>query len=58
MRDSGQRSDPNDPNGPDLETKIEEFREKIRKSETEKVKSEACLEALRAGGVNVDEWIG
>lgn len=58
LRDSGQRSDPNDPNGPDLETKIEEFREKIRKSETEKARSEACLECLRAGGVNVDEWIG
>lgn len=57
LRDSGQRSDPNDPNGPDLETKIEEFREKIRKSETEKAKSEACLECLRAGGVNVDEWM-
>lgn len=58
LRDSGQRTDPNDPSGPDLETKIEEFREKIRKSETEKAKSEACLECLRAGGVNVDEWIG
>lgn len=57
LRDSGQRSDPNDPNGPDLETKIEEFREKIRKSETERAKSEACLECLRAGGVNVDEWM-
>lgn len=58
LRDSGQRSDPNDPSGPDLETKIEEFREKIRKSETEKARSEASLECLRAGGVNVDEWIG
>ncbi|XP_031621009.1 protein nervous wreck [Contarinia nasturtii] len=57
LRDSGQRTDPNDSNGPDLETKIEEFREKIRKSETEKAKSEACLECLRIGGVNVDEWI-
>lgn len=43
LRDSGQRSDPNDPNGPDLETKIEEFREKIRKSETEKTKSEVIV---------------
>lgn len=57
LREAGQRSDPNDPNGPDLETKIEEFREKIRKSETEKARSEACLECLRAGGVNVDEWM-
>lgn len=57
LRDSGQRSDPNDPNGPDLETKIEEFREKIRRAETDKAKSEASLECLRAGGVNVDEWM-
>lgn len=57
LRDAGQRSDPNDPNGPDLETKMEEFRENIRRAETEKAKSEACLECLRAGGVNVDEWM-
>lgn len=57
LRDAGQRTDPNDPNGPDLETKIEEFREKIRKSETEKARAEATLECLRAGGVNVDEWM-
>lgn len=57
MRDAGQRSDPNDPNGPDLETKIDEFREYVRKSETEKARAEACLECLRAGGVNVDEWM-
>ncbi|XP_037905426.1 protein nervous wreck isoform X2 [Hermetia illucens] len=57
MRDSGQKTDPNDPNGPDLDTKIEEFRELIRKSETEKARAEACLECLRAGGINVDEWV-
>lgn len=57
LRDAGQRSDPNDPNGPDLETKMEEFRENIRRAETEKAKSEGCLECLRAGGVNVDEWM-
>lgn len=57
MRGAGQKIDPNDQNGPDLETKIEEFREQIRKAETEKVKAEACLECLRAGGINVDEWI-
>lgn len=57
LRDVGQRSDPNDPNGPDLETKMEEFRENIRRAETEKTKAEACLECLRAGGVNVDEWM-
>ncbi|XP_075162935.1 FCH and double SH3 domains nervous wreck isoform X2 [Haematobia irritans] len=57
LRDSGQRSDPNDPNGPDLDTKIEEFRDQIRRSETEKAKAEACLQSLREGGINVDEWV-
>ncbi|XP_053956001.1 protein nervous wreck isoform X3 [Anastrepha ludens] len=57
LRDSGQRSDPNDPNGPDLDTKIEEFRDLIRRSETEKAKAEACLQCLREGGINVDEWV-
>ncbi|XP_014098423.2 protein nervous wreck isoform X2 [Bactrocera oleae] len=57
LRDSGQRSDPNDPNGPDLDTKIEEFRDLIRRSETEKAKAEACLQSLREGGINVDEWV-
>ncbi|KAI8126202.1 F-BAR and double SH3 domains protein 2 [Lucilia cuprina] len=57
LRDSGQRNDPNDPNGPDLDTKIEEFRDLIRRSETEKAKAEACLQCLREGGINVDEWV-
>lgn len=57
LRDAGHRCDPNDPNGPDLETKIDEFREYVRKSETEKARAEGCLECLRAGGVNVDEWM-
>lgn len=57
LRDSGQKTDPNDPNGPDLETKMEDFRERIRKAETEKAKAESCLECLRIGGVNVDEWL-
>ncbi|XP_059217219.1 protein nervous wreck isoform X3 [Stomoxys calcitrans] len=57
LRDSGQRSDPNDPNGPDLDSKIEEFRDQIRRSETEKAKAEACLQSLREGGINVDEWV-
>ncbi|KAM7354913.1 FCH and double SH3 domains nervous wreck isoform 3-T6 [Cochliomyia hominivorax] len=57
LRDSGQRTDPNDPNGPDLDTKIEEFRDLIRRSETEKAKAEACLQCLREGGINVDEWV-
>lgn len=57
LRDAGQRVDPNDQNGPDLETKMEEFREAIRKAETERARCEGCLECLRAGGVNVDEWM-
>ncbi|XP_055603690.1 protein nervous wreck [Uranotaenia lowii] len=57
LREAGHRNDPNDQNGPDLETKIEEFRENIRKAETYKCKAEARLECLRVGGINVDEWI-
>ncbi|XP_061506529.1 protein nervous wreck isoform X1 [Anopheles gambiae] len=57
LREAGHRTDPNDQNGPDLETKIEEFRENIRKSEIAKAKAEARLECLRIGGINVDEWI-
>ncbi|XP_035917246.1 protein nervous wreck isoform X2 [Anopheles stephensi] len=57
LREAGHRNDPNDQNGPDLETKIEEFRENIRKSEIAKAKAEARLECLRIGGINVDEWI-
>uniref|UniRef100_A0A182N7I7 FCH and double SH3 domains protein 2 n=1 Tax=Anopheles dirus TaxID=7168 RepID=A0A182N7I7_9DIPT len=57
LREAGHRTDPNDQNGPDLETKIDEFRENIRKSEIAKAKAEARLECLRIGGINVDEWI-
>lgn len=57
LRDAGHRNDPNDQNGPDLETKIEEFLEAIRKSEVSKLKSEARLGCLRDGGISVDEWI-
>ncbi|KAJ8687996.1 hypothetical protein QAD02_023791 [Eretmocerus hayati] len=55
LRESGQKTDPNDPNGPDLETKIEEMKQNMRKAETAKMKAEARLECLRKGGVNVDE---
>lgn len=41
----------------DIEHKIEELRQDIRKANTNRVKAEARLEALRAGGVNVDEWV-
>lgn len=57
LRDAGQKVDPNDPNGPDLEVKIDELRQAVRRSETTKMKSEARIECLRAGGVNVDEWM-
>ncbi|XP_044257728.1 protein nervous wreck isoform X1 [Tribolium madens] len=57
LRESGQKVDPNDQNGPDLETKIEEMKQNIRKAETAKSKAEARIEALREGGVNVDEWL-
>lgn len=51
------KTDPDDQNGPDLETKIDEARDTIRKSETEKCKAEAVIECLRDGDVNVDEWL-
>lgn len=57
MRDAGQKVDPQDPNGFDLETKIENYRESIRKAETEKTKIEACVELLKQGGVAVDQWL-
>ncbi|XP_058838386.1 protein nervous wreck [Topomyia yanbarensis] len=57
LREAGHRNDPNDQNGPDLETKIEDFRENIRKAETAKCKAEARLECLRCGGINVDDWL-
>lgn len=49
--------DPQDQNGPDLETKIEEMKQNIRRAETAKMKAEARLECLRSGGINVDEWL-
>ncbi|VEN51771.1 unnamed protein product, partial [Callosobruchus maculatus] len=57
MREQGQKTDPNDPNGPDLETKIDDLKMNIRRAETSKAKAEARIECLRQGGVNVDEWM-
>ncbi|XP_076265052.1 FCH and double SH3 domains nervous wreck [Rhynchophorus ferrugineus] len=57
LRESGQKTDPNDPNGPDLETRIEELKQAVRRAETSKAKAEARIECLRKGGVNVDEWL-
>lgn len=57
LRDAGHRSDPNDQNGPDLDTKIDELTEQIRKSELIKLKAEAKLECLKQGGISIEEWI-
>ncbi|XP_046409814.1 protein nervous wreck isoform X1 [Neodiprion fabricii] len=57
LKESGQKSDPNDPNGPDLDTKMDELKQTIRRSETAKMKAEARLDCLRNGGVNIDELL-
>ncbi|KAJ2954008.1 hypothetical protein O0L34_g2221 [Tuta absoluta] len=57
MRDAGQKVDPSDPNGPELEVRMDELRATIRRSETSKVKYEARLECLRHSGAPVDEWL-
>ncbi|XP_032526366.2 protein nervous wreck isoform X1 [Danaus plexippus] len=57
MRDAGQKVDPNDPNGPELEVRMDELRNNIRRSETSKAKYEARLECLRTSGAPVDEWL-
>lgn len=49
--------DPNDPNGPELEVKMDDLRANIRRSETSKAKYEARLECLRTSGAPVDEWL-
>ncbi|KAL4229991.1 F-BAR and double SH3 domains protein 2 [Mactra antiquata] len=41
----------------DPEVKTEELLLSIRQSETARAKAEARIEALRQGGVNVDEWL-
>ncbi|XP_054013454.1 protein nervous wreck isoform X2 [Hylaeus anthracinus] len=57
LKESGQKTDPNDPQGPDLDTKIDELKHAIRRAETAKLKAESRIECLRNGGVNVDEWL-
>ncbi|KPJ00593.1 FCH and double SH3 domains protein 2 [Papilio xuthus] len=57
MRDAGQKVDPNDPNGPELEVRMDELRSNIRRSETSRAKYEARLECLRISGAPVDEWL-
>uniref|UniRef100_A0A671R460 F-BAR and double SH3 domains protein 2-like n=1 Tax=Sinocyclocheilus anshuiensis TaxID=1608454 RepID=A0A671R460_9TELE len=41
----------------ELEFRIEEAKESIRKAETLKLKAEACLDLLRQVGVSVDTWL-
>ncbi|XP_020279725.1 F-BAR and double SH3 domains protein 2 [Pseudomyrmex gracilis] len=57
LKEAGQKTDPNDPNGPDLDTKMDELKHAIRRAETAKLKAEARIECLRNGGVNVDEFL-
>ncbi|EFX73637.1 hypothetical protein DAPPUDRAFT_57919, partial [Daphnia pulex] len=57
MKESGLKSDPNEPNGPDIDAKIDEIKNQLRRSETAKIKAEARLECLHAGGVKVDEFL-
>lgn len=49
--------DPNDPNGPELEVRLDELRASIRRSEISKAKYESRLECLRVSGAPVDEWL-
>ncbi|EFX63362.1 hypothetical protein DAPPUDRAFT_335571 [Daphnia pulex] len=57
MKESGLKSDPNEPNGPDIDAKIYEIKNQLRRSDTAKIKAEARLECLHAGGVKVDEFL-
>ncbi|KAF6200570.1 hypothetical protein GE061_005013, partial [Apolygus lucorum] len=57
LREQGQKTDPTDPNGPDIDTKMDELRQTIRRAETAKAKAEARIECLKQGGVNVDEFL-
>ncbi|XP_022832541.1 F-BAR and double SH3 domains protein 2 isoform X3 [Spodoptera litura] len=57
MRDAGQKVDPNDPNGPELDVRLDELRATIRRSEISKAKYESRLECLRVSGAPVDDWL-
>ncbi|GIX72754.1 protein nervous wreck [Caerostris extrusa] len=41
----------------ELEARIDELRQIIRKSQTSKKKAEARLEAMKEAGVNVEDWV-
>lgn len=49
--------DPNDPNGPELDVRLDELRATIRRSEISKAKYESRLECLRVSGAPVDDWL-
>ena len=51
LREVGHKTDPNEPaTGQDLEAKIDDIKNKIRRSETAKAKADARLDCLRRGG--------
>jgi hypothetical protein len=56
-KSKGLKQEPNDPNGPNLDDKIDELEMAIRSAETERAKCEARLNKLREGGVPVDEYL-
>ncbi|KAG5332598.1 BTBDA protein, partial [Acromyrmex heyeri] len=39
LKDAGQKTDPNDPNGPDLDTKIDELKHAVRRAEVQNLSS-------------------
>lgn len=51
------QSDPDDPNGPDIDIKLEELKENIRRADTEKMKAESVISVFRDAGINVDEFM-
>ncbi|CAG0897271.1 unnamed protein product [Cyprideis torosa] len=55
LREKGNKTDPDDPTGREIEALIDEVYQDIRKAETGKLKAEARLEALRAGGVVIPD---
>lgn len=57
MKENGLKADPNEPNGPDIDAKIDDIKNQLRRSETAKLKAEARLECLHAGGVKIDEFL-
>jgi len=51
------QSDPDDPNGPDIDIKLDELKENIRRADTEKLKAESVILCFRDAGINVDEFM-